>query len=416
MRILYFTRDYTTHDLRFLQALAKTEHKIFYLQLERRGHTLEDRPLPPEIEQVPWSGGRSPARLRDGPRLLLDLKSVIRRLRPDLVQAGPIQRAAFLAALTGFQPLLSMSWGYDLLVDAQRNAAWRWATRFTLKHSRVLVGDCQTIRRLAVAYGMREERIVTFPWGIDLDHFKPLSPESSFAESSNPRSPSPFILLSTRGWEPIYGVEIIARAFVTAARQHPELQLVMLGNGSLAASLRQIFAKGGVEEQVLFPGQVKYADLPRYYQMADLYLSASHSDGSSISLLEAMACGKPVLVSDIPGNCEWVSSDAPQSPESSFARSPSPEARGVRADERTNHASGPAPTISSGVERGSVGWLFADGDAEALAQAILHAVEQRQLLLEMGSQARALAEERADWKKNFPQLFKAYEIALSQAD
>ena len=150
---------------------------------------------------------------------------------------------------------------------------------------------------------MPDERIVTFPWGIDLDHFIRLPP----SDSPQIRVSRPFVILSTRGWEPIYGVDIIAHAFVIAAQQCPELQLVMLGNGSLAAVLRRIFRQGNVEEQVVFPGQVKYADLPRYYQMADLYVSASHSDGSSISLLEAMACGKPVLVSDIPGNREWVS-------------------------------------------------------------------------------------------------------------
>ena len=63
MRILYFTRDYTTHDRRFLEALANTEHKVYYLRLERRGHQLEDRPLPPEIELIPWAGGQKPAQL-----------------------------------------------------------------------------------------------------------------------------------------------------------------------------------------------------------------------------------------------------------------------------------------------------------------------------------------------------------------
>jgi len=399
MRILYFSRDYTSHDHRFLLALAKTEHQVYFLQLERRGHILEDRPLPPEIEQVQWAGGRGPARLSDGPRLLFDIKRVIRRVKPDLIQAGPLQRAAFLAALTGFRPILSMSWGYDLLVDANRNAAWRWATRFTLKHSAVLLGDCQTIRQLAIAHGMPDERIVTFPWGIDLDHFypaplraKPPTVSSGTehrsvgvrrkARSWGVRSAaqagqqSRFVILSTRGWEPIYGVELIARAFVTAARQCPELQLIMLGNGSQAPLLRRIFAKGNVEEQVVFPGQVKFAELPRYYQVADLYVSASHSDGSSISLLEAMACGRPVLVSDIPGNREWV-----------------------------------PPLPPGGIEGGQVGWLFPDGDADALAQAILHAVEQRDHLPEMGRRARALAEQRADWKQNFPRLFKAYELA-----
>jgi hypothetical protein len=66
-----------------------------------------------------------------------------------------------------------MSWGYDLIQDAERNALWRWATRFTLRHSAAMVGDCETIRQLATSYGMPDERIVTFPWGVDLQHFSP---------------------------------------------------------------------------------------------------------------------------------------------------------------------------------------------------------------------------------------------------
>lgn len=382
MRILYFSRDYTSHDYRFLQALAGTEHKVYFLQLERRGQALEDRPLPAEIEQIHWAGGRSPAGLKEAPRLLFDLKRVIRLVKPDLIQAGPLQRTAFLVALAGFRPLVSVSWGYDLLVDASRNAAWRWATRYALSHSAAMVGDCETIRRLAVKHGMPEEHIVTFPWGVDLEHFIPLSPKPSSAGSPSPleggaastRASHPFVILSTRSWEPVYGVEVIARAFVSAARQCPELQLVMLGNGSLSTGLRQIFAQGDVDERVMYPGQVKFTELPRYYQRADLYVCASHADGSSISLLEAMACGKPALVSDIPGNREWVASE------------------------------------------GEVGWLFPDGNVNALAQAMLNAVGQRDRLEEMGRQARLLAERRANWKVNFSRLGEAYEIALSKVE
>jgi hypothetical protein len=132
MRILYFSRDYTTHDHRFLSALAQTEHKVFYLRLEKRGHTLEDRPLPPEIEQVNWKGGQRPARLRHGLSLLADLTRIIQRIQPDLIHAGPVQRSAFLTALSGFKPLVTMSWGYDLIQDAKRNFFWRLETLFTL--------------------------------------------------------------------------------------------------------------------------------------------------------------------------------------------------------------------------------------------------------------------------------------------
>jgi L-malate glycosyltransferase len=315
MRVLYFSRDYTPHDHRYLTALANTEHQVFYLRLEKRGHSLEDRSLPAPIQQVTWAGGRAPVSRGDGLRLLVDLKKVLRSVKPDLVHAGPIQRAAFLTALAGFRPLVSMSWGYDLLVDAERSHLWRWATRYTLKRSSVMVGDCNTIRERAVAYGMADERVVTFPWGVDLDKFSPgegkerVTVWPSFGQRDREREV--FVLLSNRNWEPIYGVDVIARAFVLASHRLaskgcPELRLLMLGNGSQAGVLREIFLRGGVLEQVHFPGHISQVDLARYYRSSDLYLSASHSDGSSISLLEAMACGLPALVSDIPGNREWV--------------------------------------------------------------------------------------------------------------
>jgi glycosyltransferase involved in cell wall biosynthesis len=79
-----------------------------------------------------------------------------------------------------------------------------------------------------------------------------------------------------------------------------------------------------------------------------------------------MACGKPALVSDIPGNREWV-------------------------------------------KPGENGWWFRDGDEADLARAILEAVSARARLPEMGKAARCTAEQRADWEKNFPLLLEAYQ-------
>jgi glycosyltransferase involved in cell wall biosynthesis len=366
-RILYFTRDYNPHDHRFLSALAETEHQVYFLSLEEREHPLETRPLPPKIHPVHWARRHTPLSLEDIPQLLPDFQRILSEVQPDLVQAGPIQRSAYLVALSGFQPLLSMSWGYDLIQDAQLDSAWEQATRFTLQHSTLLLGDSQVIRQLATAYGMPEERVVTFPWGIDLQHFTPASERVQTAASHSHQPPN-FTLLSTRGWEPIYGIEIIAQAFARAASHIPELRLVMLGNGSQAGLVRDIFSQSGVLDRVTFPGQVGFSELPNYYRQADLYLSASHSDGTSISLLEAMACGLPVLVSDIPGNLEWVSA-------------------------------------------GENGWTFPDGNIAALAHSIIQAVSQRQQLPLMGQRARRLVEEKADWQQNFPRLLATYQFA-----
>jgi glycosyltransferase involved in cell wall biosynthesis len=364
--ILYFSKDYTPHDHRFLSGLSMTEHRVYFLRLERGPRQTEDRPVPPGIEEVPWSGGRKSARLCDGPRLFLELRQIIHRLDPNLIHAGPIQTCGLLAALTGFQPLLLMSWGFDLMQDAERGPLWRWATRYALRRATVFASDCEATRRKAIAYGVAESCTSVFPWGVDLEQFSP------------PRKPPAahpqrhFVLFCNRAWEPRYGVEVLATAFAKAARTWPDMSLILVGSGSRGAAIRRILIEGGVEPQVIFAGQIPQSEMPRYYRMADLFISPSHVDGSSVSLLEAMACGLPCLVSDIPANREWV-------------------------------------------REGLNGWLFPDGNAAALAEVILHLAAERSRLPGTGLEGRRIAEERADWKVNFQRLLGAYELAFTLA-
>lgn len=368
MRVLYFTRDYTPHDHRFLSALAATPHAIYSLRLERRGMQREDRPLPPEVTQVAWLGGQHPVTRWNGLRLVPALRRVLREVRPDVVHAGSVQTAALLTALSGYHPLVTMSWGSDLLKDADRDGRWRWATRYTLAHTSVLVGDCKAVEDKAASFGFPRQRVVLFPWGVDLQRFCPGEEPDLRARFGWPDDA--FILLSNRAWEPLYGVDGLVRAFARAARQDDRLHLLLLGGGSQAQLLRKVILDNGLLDRVHFGGQVSNADLPRYYRAADLYLSASHSDGSSVSLMEALGCGRPVLVSDIPGNVEWI-------------------------------------------KPGAQGWLFPDGDEAALEAGMLGAAmletAQRE---EMGRAARALAEARADWSRNFPRLLDAYQLAI----
>lgn len=370
MRVLYFTRDYTPHDHRFLSALAATSHEIYSLRLERRGMQREDRPLPPQVTQIPWRGGQKPVRLADVPALLRDLNRVLREVQPDVIHAGPVPTVALLAAFSRRKcPLVSMSWGSDLLVDAVRSRWGRWTARAALRRSSALLGDCQAVADKAAEFGFPRERMVLFPWGVDLGHFAP-GAEENLRERRGWQDA--FVLLSVRSWEPIYGVDVLARAFVMASRETPELRLALLGGGSQAGLLRTIFENGGVSDRVFFGGRVGSEDLPRYYRAADLYVSTSHSDGSSVSLLEAMACGKPALVSDIPGNREWV-----------------------------------IP--------GSEGWWFPDGDAAALAQRMVAAAHtSAETLAQMGANARSTAESRADWAQNQKKIVQAYELALKR--
>lgn len=382
MRIIYFSRAYSPHDHRFLAALARSRHDVFFLQLEGGQPEIRERPLPAEIRQIAWEGGRHVFHWRDVPRLTMDLKRVIGEVGPDLIHAGPIQTCAFLTVLSGFRPVLTMSWGFDLMQDADRNAWWRWVTRYTLQRTTFFASDAYVTRDRAVALGMNPDRTVVFPWGVNLNLFRPSPPskkpgvrsEIGRRRESTPRGRAVrgrrhFVLLCNRSWEPRYGVDVLARAFVQAAQANPAISLILLGGGSQAKSIREIFTRGGMLGRVQFCGRVPQAAMPRWYRMADLFVSPSHVDGSSVSLMEALACGLPPLISDIPANKEWVREDAN-------------------------------------------GWLFPDGNAQALADKILSVAANRRELARIGRRARKTAEERADWSKNFPVLLQAYKDTI----
>jgi len=141
-----------------------------------------------------------------------------------------------------------------------------------------------------------------------------------------------------------------------------------MGTGSQEGLLHAMVSEAGLDDRVYFGGFTSLQDLPGMYRSADVYVSASHSDGSSVSLMEALACGKPALVSDIPGNREWI-------------------------------------------QPGVQGWLFKDGDSEELS-ARMSEICERGMVADMPLNARQLAEKRADWKQNFKQLLNAYDLAV----
>lgn len=374
MRLLYFSRDYTPHDHRILSALADSPHQTGYLRLEDSGRRPEERLVPDGVETIPWRGGRLPEKGWSFLRLLPDLRRAIHAWKPDLIHAGPIPDVAFLTALGGYHPLVSMSWGYDILYDARADLLKSWAARFALKRTTLLFADCQVVASAAVSLGMDDSRIVIFPWGVDLAKFSPRPPgrlphQTALREKLG-WTKDEFVLLSARSLTPLYGVRELAQAFVRASARVPALRLLILGGGPLETELRELFRDRDLLERVVFAGQISNPHLPDYYRAADLYISASHTDGSSISLLEALACGCPALVSDIPGNTEWV---------------------------------------SEGIE----GWLFRMGDVLSLEQAVIEAYEKHALLDEMGRNARRTAEMRADWAKNVEIMLAGYEKALT---
>ena len=297
-----------------------------------------------------------------------DLERVLLDWRPDVIHAGPIQSCGFMAALASSRPLMVMSWGSDLLVDADRDDLSRWITTFTLRSADRLLCDCEAVRQKANEFAsFLPDRVVQFPWGVDLQAFAPAVDKMAVRRRLG--VDAGFVVLSTRLWEDFYGVETVLEAVHRARQQaaREDVRLVMLGDGSRATHVRQFLASRGLDTVVHTPGLVPHDRLPEYFQAADLYLSCAKSDGSSISLLEAMASGLPVVVTDSPSNREWV-------------------------------------------EGLPCGWRAGEGDADSFASGIAHFAslgpDGRR---EAGERNRQVAAARANWSTNVDLLLDAYE-------
>jgi glycosyltransferase involved in cell wall biosynthesis len=297
---------------------------------------------------------------------LPQFQQLLREIVPDLVHAGPVQNCGLLTALSGFHPWLLTSWGSDLLFDPRRSLQWERATQIALSGADGFFCDCDAVRTRAKQLAdIPDSRIVQFPWGIRRGLYGPMGALPS--EGEHQREPGTHVFISTRSWEPLYGIDTLLEAFRQAFQVDPSLRLLLLGDGREAGRVREFIQVQGLSRVIRTPGAYAKEDMAKWFRAADTYVSCAQSDGTSVSLLEAMATGLPVVVTDIPSNREWV------------------------------------------VE-GRNGWLAPAHSSEAFADCLLRAarlsLEDRRFFSERNQRS---VEERADWDRNFPRLLEMYE-------
>ncbi|MGH9709798.1 MAG: glycosyltransferase family 4 protein [Candidatus Acidiferrales bacterium] len=368
-RILYVSDGYSTHDRRFLERLAESEHEVWHQSCATDSIRCETRPLPAGIHLLPPLNGEtiSPGNI-NWICAALRFRRVMREVQPELVHAGPVQTGGFFAALTGFHPLLIMSWGSDVLVAPDKSAWMCWITKFTLRRADIALGDCNAVReRISSLAVLSDDRIVTFPWGIVLSVFRPKISELGLPQKLGWAECR--VIVSTRSFEATHGTMIFLDAMRRVLAQQSDVRVLMLGDGSLRAQVETFIETNGLRERIHLAGQVREDLLADYFAEANLYVSAACCDGSSISLLQAMGCGLPAIVTDGYGNREWV-----------FHR--------------------------------ENGWLYPAGNVDALVTTVFEALREEELRAAMGEANVAVVRSRANWELNFGKLLATYDKLL----
>jgi glycosyltransferase involved in cell wall biosynthesis len=256
--------------------------------------------LPPSV--LPAAGIRvhgGPTSRRSSLRGAAEHVRWIRRLlaseRPDLVHAHWLCGFACFAALAGARPLVSMAWGSDVLLARRLQ---RLADRVALRRSALTMADSQTLIDACVALGADRRRCLLVQWGVDLQRFAPATAEEKAALRRELGLGESRIVLSPRSLMPVYNPRTILDAWAEVAAARDDVRLVLKHMGVRRGDLGEL----PFPDRVDLVGNVPYDDMPKYYRAADVCISIASSDSAPRSVFEAMACGTPCVLSDLP----WV--------------------------------------------------------------------------------------------------------------
>ncbi|MFJ9018577.1 glycosyltransferase [Streptomyces sp. NPDC102259] len=249
------------------------------------------RSLGADVRQ--WAATRSP-----GPSLPGEVRRLVRLLdevRPDLVhahsaKAGLAGRLAVRGRIpTVFQP---HAWSFEAVggVTATLALTWerfgaRWADRL------VCVSEAEHTTGLRARIG---GRVSVIPNGIDPERFHPASVDTVRASLLPELDPATPLVVCVGRLCRQKAQDVLLAAWTDIARKVPGARLVLVGDGPDGERLRS-----HAPESVLFAGAV--ADAVPWYQSADLVVLPSRWEGMALAPLEALACGRPVVVTDVDG-------------------------------------------------------------------------------------------------------------------
>ena len=343
MRIAFLADASLPHTVRWANYFVQQGHECLLLSLEP-GEGYDCRTV--------WLAPHNTL-----PRFLrytLEIRAVRRHLatfQPDLINAHFLPNYGLMAAHLRSHPMVLTVLGSDILTVPRNSPLHRWRTRWVLQQCDAVTSDAQMLSEAVRAFGFATNTILTVPLGIELERF-PWPPQRPA-----PSATHPCVVLSSRRLDPIYDVGTLLMAWQQLSEPPVPVQLRVAGKGSEEDQLRKLLPQGAAE----FLGWLTMPELDEALRGAHIYVSTSLSDSTSVSLLEAMAAGCFPIVSDIPGNREWV-------------------------------------------EDGKNGMLFPVGDTAALARALESAANNPALRQTAGDINRDIVQARASWADNMGEV------------
>lgn len=198
------------------------------------------------------------------------------------------------------KPLVITARGTDLNLIPKYKLP-RTMIQWEARHSTAMITVCQALKDTLIELGVDEAKVTVLRNGVDLVRFSPPDDRKSLREKLNITTNA---LLSVGHLITRKGHDLV----IAALADIPETVLFIAGDGPEKAALVKLVYGMGFEKRVVFLGEISHDQLCEYYGAVDALVLASSREGWANVLLEAMACGTPVVATKVWGTPEVVKS------------------------------------------------------------------------------------------------------------
>jgi len=233
-------------------------------------------------------------------RALPKLKRIIKEFKPDILHAHYASSFGLLAAMTTFHPFIISAWGTDIFGFPRTSVIHKNLLKYSLSKADRILSTSHIMAEEIKKYSKNYVHIT--PFGIDTDIFKPAGNE-----------PKNSITIGTvKTLEPTYGIDILLKTFAEVKKNIGDkiaINLMIVGEGSQKQELINLSRKLNIERWTSFVGHVPYSRINQIHQKMDVELFLSREESFGVSVLEASACGIPVITTNIGGFREIVEKD-----------------------------------------------------------------------------------------------------------
>ncbi|MFO1444393.1 glycosyltransferase [Bacillus sp. Bva_UNVM-123] len=225
------------------------------------------------------------------------LKKILKQFQPDILHAHYVSSYGFIGALANYQPFYVSVWGRDIFQFPQQGSVNRKIVEFTLSKADVICSTSHIMAKETNKY--TSKRVFVTPFGVDMTKFKPIP---------NVKSKDHITIGTVKALEDKYGIADLIHAFASIHSTNKNSQLLIVGDGKQRQEYEQLTRELNIDDVTTFTGRVPNDLVPEYINKMDVFGVPSTEDSESfgVAAVESMACGVPVVVSNVGGLPEVV--------------------------------------------------------------------------------------------------------------